>query len=637
MSLSDIKNNLYSKDFDEKLSERGESEFDVIGKKSGKENDKERNIVEDDWVNEKSEPDPQERKKRKIRIILTIVAVLVLIAAVIGVYQYWHSSFSEDRVPVSVSGPQDISSGKLSSFEIKYFNDNRVDLKNASLRLNFPESFKPEQDERLKIEGKTSASVDLGNIVSRTGGEFVLRGRVYSPRGSLVYIKAELVYAPSNFNSNFSARNQIAINVNSSPIELEIQAPQNLSSGDSLDYLIFYKNTGVEEISGIKMKLEYPEGFTFSSSVPASVSGNNLWNIGALAPGQEDRIVVSGKLEGSRNEIRPVKVVLGVENQGEFMAYGEAKTETRIVNSPLVISQAVNGRQSLNIHPGEFLTFNIKFKNEGDIGLRDVIIKNTLNSPVLDYEELVLRKGEFDPNAKVITWRASDVPDLKLLEPGQEGAIDFRIKVKDIIPVGKKSDKNFIVSSILKIDSPDVPTPIEMNKIIAGNRMDMKLDSKLVLEEKGYYNDPVISNGGPIPPVVGKETTYTIHWKVSNVSNDVADGRVEASLAPGVSYTGKVHPDETRLTYNERTNNIIWEIGNLESGTGILNSPKEIAFQIKLVPALHQAGRPADLMGKSVFSAEDLFTGDDLEVSVEAKNTDLREDSGIGDSRVIAE
>jgi hypothetical protein len=315
----------------------------------------------------------------------------------------------------------------------------------------------------------------------------------------------------------------------------------------------------------------------------------------------------------------------------DFVIYDEENVSTQIISSPLIIRQAVNGQDSLNVNLGELLRFEIKFRNDGEIGLRDVIITEKLEGEALDYASLKLEKGAFDPNSRIITWKASDFSNLKKIDPGQEGSVSFDIKLKNSLLIEKSSDKNFIISSLAKIDSQDIPTPVEANKIISGNRMDMKVNSNVSLETTGYFYDSVMENFGPIPPQVGKETTYAIHWKVFNAMNDLSEAKIEAVIPTGATVTSVKNPAGASLQYNfnERTNNLTWEIGNIESGAGILNSPRELVFQVKIKPAPNQVYSPVKLLDETTFSAKDLFTGEEIKFSGDKKTTYLKEDTKL--------
>lgn len=628
MSLSDIKNDLYSKKPQEKLLKHDGSEFDI--RTGGVVVDKNIKKPEDAWEPKKSFFADMEHRKALRWGARAVIGIIVLALIVFGVFRYIQTSFSEEKVSVTVVGNQSASSGELLTYEINYTNNNRSTLKDAIVRVTYPESFKPGENVNFKTDGQTTGVFTVGEIKGKTSGKVVLTGSAYSTRGSLMYIKGELVYKPSNSSSQFIAKSQLAVNINSSPVSLEIMAPQELASGDSLDYEIRYINSGKEDFDSIKIKADYPEGFTFAKSVPVVSEGNNIWYIGQLPAGQSGKIVVSGKLEGNKDDVRNITAHIGTSENGQFIGYNEEKIATKIVASPIIISQTVNGTSALVVKAGDNLRFSIAYKNNSDVGLRNVIITDKIDSPLFDYSSLSLAQGAFDQNNKTITWKGVDNPTLKFLGPGQSGEVSFSIRVKSTIPVATANDKNFVLSSAVKIDSPDIKSSLQANKVIAGNALDMKLESKIAVDVKGFYNDTTIANSGPIPPKVGSATTYTIHWKASNVSNDVANAQISTELPTGVTMTGKISPDDGRLTYNFRNNSIVWDIGNLAAGTGLINQPKEVSFQVQITPAQNQFDQKIDLLGPTIFSAKDSFTNTDLTFTATKKDTELQEDSSIG-------
>ncbi|MDQ1284438.1 MAG: hypothetical protein QG620_786 [Patescibacteria group bacterium] len=634
MSLYDIQNKLYKKDEDENLSAHDMSEYNPRAESARPESNP---AADGDAWEEKQTGFDAEQKKVISKGAIALAGVLGIIFLALGFYflKYW--SFSEDRMKLEIAGPEKAQSGKLLTYEIKYDNNNRAGLENVTLKLSYPENFKPEENPNFKTESLTSGTFDLSDVFGHGQGKAVFNGRVYSPKGALVYLKAEMIFTPSGFSTQYVSQNQLGINVDSTPLEIEVMAPQNVSGGDEVNYLVSYKNTGQEDLEGIRVRAAYPEGFSFSSSVPKAFEGDNIWYIGRVSAGESGKIEISGKLEGDRDQVKVMEASVGTFESGAFVAYGNENVSTKIVSSPLSISQTVNGSKGLNVSAGEGLNFVIHYKNEGNIGLKDAIVTEFLDSPVLDYSSLDSGGGYYDADEKTITWKASDHPELKNLEPGEGGTIQFNIQVKSVIPVGSANDKNFVISSVSKIDSPDIPTPISMNKIIAGNKMDMKLNSKLVLDVKGYHTDPNIPNSGAIPPKVGEETTYAIHWIARNVSNDVTSAKIESVLPTGVTMTGKVFPEDAKISYNERNNSIVWEIGNIGAGTGILSSPKEASFQVEIKPSVDQAGKEMPLLNSSTFSAKDSFTGADLSSSFDGKTTELREDASLGSNYKVVE
>lgn len=628
MSLIDVEKKLYEKDEDKDLAKHAESEFDA---RSGlAEPSKISFSSEDAWEEKKKGLGKNQKKAIKYGVIFLAVTLLSVTIAVIF-YRLKQSSFSEDKVIVAINGPKEVQSGTAMTYEISYKNDNRAALKDAKLNINFPDNFKPEDNPGFLSEGPSNGRFELGEVKGGAEGKVVFRGKAFSPKGSLIYIKVDFSYTPATFNSQFIVKDQLGINIISFPVTVEVLAPQNLASGDEIQYFISYKNTGVEDFENAKLRVSYPEGFTLSNAEPAASEGNNIWYIGHLSIAEEGKIVIKGKLEGSKDDTRVLRVELGSAEGGQFVSYNNESVSTKIEASPLVISQTVNGLTNYVARAGEELNFEITYRNDGSIGLRDVIVTEKIESPILDFGSLKLKKGAYVSSDSAIIWKASDFSELANLAPGKEGKITFSIKIKDVIPIVNDNDKNFIISSIAKIDSPDIQTPIDSNKIISGNKIDIKLKTKIGLSAKGYYEDSRIKNTGPIPPVVDSETTYTLHWSVMNVSNDITDAKVEAILPTGVVMTGAKYPEDSNLTYNERTNMLVWQIGNLPAGTGIIGPEKEIAFQFKIKPSINQIGSGVELLGESTLSGQDSFVKEDIFIKADAKSNALKEDNSIGE------
>jgi len=556
---------------------------------------------------------------------------LLLIISIVTFYEIRQGFFDQGRVVLTIQGMDEIRSGKLVAYEIDYKNNNRAELRNVTLRLNYPENFRPEENPNFKEEGPATGTYYLGTIKGNGEGKIIFNARTYSPNRNLIYLKTELSYTPSVLSSVFITKAQYGIDATTVPIALEILAPQVVANGDTVEYAISYKNTSNEDFEMVRIKADYPSGFSYSKSSPAISEGDNIWYIGHLSAGQEGKIIINGKMQGQKDETKIATAYVGIISDGQFLSYNEAKIETTVAYPSLAIAQIINGSSDLiNVNVGDILNYEIQFGNTTNETFKDLIVTEKIDSSVLDYKTLDLGKGGyFDADKKIITWKAADNSRLANLGAGESGSIKFKIKVKDIIPINSALDKNFIFSSLAKIDSADINSPLKENKIISGNQIDAKLNSKLVLETRGLYTSDSIANSGPIPPVVGEETTYTIYWTALNVLNDVMDASVTAVLPTNVSMTGKMSPENSNLVYNERNNTLTWNIGDIPGGTGITSEPKEVIFQIRLTPLPGQVANEAQLIGPAKFSAKDLFTEQNLELTVKEKTTYLTEDSTI--------
>lgn len=591
----------------------------------------ERKVV---WI--KAQEEIKAKRTKLVKMIGIALAAAVGIAALIWAVSYFRrSSFSEERVSVALSGPERVASGEIVNFDINYRNLNRASLKDAVLYVSYSENFKPSGNLQFETEGPTVSKYNIGDISGKGEGKVTLRGSFFGPRDALVYVNAKLEYRSSTFNSRFAATDDASVFIDSSPVSLEVSGPQNAASGNAVSYAITYQNSGREAFNDLKIKAEFPEGFKFSNSEPLSAEGDNIWYIGNLAAGQTGGIEINGTIEGARDEEKTLKVFIGeIGADGGFVSYGEAKSTVKIIGSPIVLNQTVNDKkENIFVNAGETAMFKVSYRNTGSIGLRDVILTVEAASPVLDYARLDMRdsKGEFDPEKKIITWKASQVPQFKTLAPGSEGEINFSVPVKDIIPVTGPGDKNFSFSAIARMDSPDIPTPAGANKVVASNAVEVKLNSKLVVAVLGFFNDAEIANSGPLPLKVGEESTFTLHAKISNVSNDATDAKVAFQLAPGTKWKNNFLPRSAAVSFNDRTNELVWNIGGVAAGTGVAGDSKELVFQIGIVPSQNQTGNYALLLNKTIFSAKDSFTGQALEAKLGEKDTNLTEDISVGE------
>jgi hypothetical protein len=285
------------------------------------------------------------------------------------------------------------------------------------------------------------------------------------------------------------------------------------------------------------------------------------------------------------------------------------------------------------VNANDILIFKINYQNTGSVPLRDVILTETIKSPILDYTRFSTTgtKGGVDSTTGKITWTGSQVDALKVLAPGAGGQITFTIPVKEKIDVKSVSDKNFSILAVASMDSPDIPTPEGANKQIASNAVNIKLNSKLLMSLKGYFNDADIQNTGPLPLKVGQETTFTMHLDLSNISNDITDAQVVMNLTPGVKWKNNYLSKNESVTYDDRNNLLTWNIGSLPAGIGILTDPKSLIFQIGVDPSQTDVGNFAPLITSTTFAATDAFTKHNLTLKLDAKNSNLTEDISVGD------
>jgi uncharacterized repeat protein (TIGR01451 family) len=92
----------------------------------------------------------------------------------------------------------------------------------------------------------------------------------------------------------------VAVTVYSGPIlAIEKTAAATANPGEDLVYTVRYRNDGTGAAHNVRITESYDANVTFVSSVPSPDSGENVWQIGTLAPGADHTIIIIVHIEDS--------------------------------------------------------------------------------------------------------------------------------------------------------------------------------------------------------------------------------------------------------------------------------------------------------------------------------------------------
>lgn len=570
-------------------------------------------------------------KKRgpRRKIIAMILGGIAFLLLVFGVAVKLHLMFfSADSILVTLRGSDTATSAEPVTFTFEYTNNNIAGISGGKVIFEYPETFLPDAAAGLSI-APTRAEMTVGEIPSRGTGQVKISGKFYASRGDQATLLATLHLDSGSSGKTLEKQAEKEVRLISLPLFFEIAAPTELASDQEVQYEIQYGNEGANTFSGLQIRLEYPRGFTFVDAEPRASSGDATWLINDFKSRDQGKIVVRGRLVGERDEQKLVHGGIGVVREdGRFVAYREHERRTRIAASPFIILQTVNGSASpLSVDPGQRLSYQIAYKNEGNVGIRDAILTAEMGSPYIDWSTLQLGSGgAYVESSKTIFWKASDVPALSRIDPGQSGSVSFSVATYSDLKDRFPNVREFSLWSVAKVDSPDIPALNGgVTKVVASGTFTVKLNAAVATDFKGYYQDTVFSNSGPMPPVVGQETTYTFHYSVASSLNNIENARVSILLPTGIRYTGKRSPESEKMVFNERSNELVWDIGTLEPGKN-----RELVFQVAAVPSPGSVDQEMTLVSKATFTGRDTFTGQELKLEKERKTSNLPEDPVVG-------
>jgi len=458
------------------------------------------------------------------------------------------------------------------------------------------------------------------------GQEEVLkfRTRIFGKKGEVKVAKASLNYRPKNLKAFYESKSSFSTKIESVPITFALDFPSKIVSGKETKISLNYFSNLDFPLSDLRVKIEYPQGFEFLKSEPQGIEKNE-WEIKILNQAEGGRIDVFGKISGQIGGQKIFKAQLGIWIRDRFFILKETVRGIEIVRPHLAIFQQVNRFSDYIASPGELLHYEIFFRNIGEEPFENLFLVSRLEGP-FDFASLRSEFGKVNLADKSILWDWRDIPQLRYLAPGEEGKVEFWINLEEDWQLKSEFDKNFTLKN-------------QVSLFQVKEEFVTKINSKLEILQAGYFEDEVFGNSGPIPPKVGEKTTYTIVWQVKNYYNDVKNVKVRAILPPGVKLTGKIFPEneKEKFTFDSRSREILWDVGDLPAGTGILFPQKSLAFQIEFLPTENQRGLVATLINEASVSGEDQFTLTNLKMSAPGVDTTLPDDPTVNPEQGVVE
>ena len=571
-------------------------------------------------------------KQKKILKYSVIGLIVVLVG--VGGFLFWRSlsSFDNSKVTLQIFGTERIASGEEVNYSVTYKNNTKISLRNVKLTFVYPEGALPVNDSNLAETGNLPTSViDLPDLGPGEEGKKNFKANVVGLKDEKKNAKAVLNYYPANVSASYENSAEFNSVIFSVPLILDFDLPERIVNGQEMTITLKYLNTSEIAFSDLVLSVEYPQGFTFNSSSPSPSEGSASWQLAEIGPKEEGKIIVVGVLSGARDEVKSFKAKLEMKSISGLRLVSERPASCLISVSPLTVKTEVNGARDYLANIGEELRYKITYQNTADVPINSAFIALKFDAKVLDYATLKIKQGFFNNLDSSITWNESFLPDLKSLPPGQEKTIEFTVKIKNTLPIANFNDKNFLITTSVKIDSSNIPVSLRGTQLAGTDSLGIKLNSKLIFSSKGYYQDPnnLMPNSGPIPPIVGQQTTYTIYWQVINVSNDVDNVTVESYLPPYVKWLNKFEPKDANIKYDQNTGKISWFLGKLPANTGILSPVKQAVFQIGFIPASNQIGSIVTLIKEAVISGKDLFTEYSLGGKAQSILSDLPDDPSV--------
>ncbi len=559
-------------------------------------------------------------------------AILIFSVAIIlggGVIAYFGYQARVSRgLDIQITGPEKVLIGIPFDLRVSVVNTSDNQLQQVRLNISLP-------DGMAFVGSPATKNVDYRDLATLRPGDISQQTlRLIALNGQNTYkkITAEGNYLAGTLSSRFQKEADFQLAVGDYALALDIATPQKIFSGEAFETVLTYKNNSTQDLDGLRLTLEYPQGYTFARATLKPDISNNIWILGGLHKNSENKISVTGNLIGSDSASFDLKATLSASFLGQEYPINVNTATLGIASSPLSVKILLNGSQDYVANPGDALNYNIEYINTTDIGLQDVVLKVQLVGEMFDFSQLS-SNGSFSSVNNTLTWNASHIPAFGSLAPGESGSVNFSIKAKSAYPIRRLSDKNFVLKARATIESPTVPNFVQASKTFSVSTLDTKVGDQVKVAAKVYFRDATsgVINKGPFPPKANQPTEFTVHWQITNYSNDIKDVTVTAFLGDNVKKTSYVKASSggTVPSFNERTQEMTWVIPRVPATVGVISAPLEATFQIVATPSSADVGRFMTLIRESELKATDEFTGKEISAKAPAVTTQLPDDPTI--------
>ncbi len=597
----------------------------------------------------------EKNKTLKSLIILIFVLSILFFVSFIGFLTFQPTpKFNGSKINIEIKGPFNVISGESISYELKYTNSEDIDLTNTNLEVYLPNGFifdnasiTPEIKESDTNSGFSNIKTwRLDDIKQNETKSLTIEGKLIGNINSKQTISATLSYIPSNFSSEFQKTISFNTEINDSLLELDLEYSKQTANEDETEFNFKIINNSNEiDLSDIELEFNYPEEFTLLRSqiidprdnqdqlIEEDLDNNEIktqkiWAIDNLLYQNDLQIKLQGKFDVHESTAVDLGIKLKLRGpDNEYFVQRDERITIDIIKGELLTNLIVQGsNQNKAVNFEDRLSFLLNIQNKSKTTLGDLKVRAVIDSKLLDWSSLddsndgLLESGQ-------ILWTKDQIPELAVLFPEEEIDIMFQIDLKDYQSVKKyNSDdlqiRSFFEAQINKIDNQNTQTKVESNTIINDVNSNLSLNA-----QARYFDDNNRAVGsGPLPPIIGQETSYKIYWEINNSLHEIKNIELKADLPDYVQFNDNQNISTGSLF--RKDNQIIWQI----SRTPETITSSKAEFEISINPSSDDVHKILNLLSDIKLTATDSQTNTQIEKTLAGLTTNLDGDP-LGESK----
>jgi hypothetical protein len=546
---------------------------------------------------------------------------------------------------VAIQGPAQVALGEEQTYELVWHNTDSQILRDVELRLNAPLDFTVTALEPAPND-LSLRRWRLGLVQPGATGHIFVKGFFVGSLGEQSALQVLSTYRP-NASEGLSEQTLLqTIRYSGTVLAGNILFPARVLAGEPTQIRYAVANLGKQPLDRLLIRFSFPAGFIPSSNTTGTridlATRTALFSVGTLAPGSFYTATLPGLFASGVSGDALFQAETGRSDvDGGLLVAARSEARLAIAPGDVTVQLVVNGGDTArSIEPGEPIRATLAYENVSNTPVRDVKISVQLESVVNGRSatgtSLVNwmrvddpRQGTSSTRARfqTLTYDKSTIPLLAELPPRGRGTIEIGWPT---LPVASGTKDALIrVSSQTQafVAGETAPRLIRSQPII----LTYRTDAHVSVESRYFTEEGAPLGAGPLPPVMGKMTSYRIYWNLHKTLHDLSEASVTAVLPKIVAWTGKAEASVGVVVYDEKTRTVRWDMGRV--GENVHDA--QGWFEVALTPQSIDVGRFASLLGETSFDAQDARLNEHIHTTRAALTTDLADDEGARGKGVV--
>ncbi|MDO8183721.1 MAG: hypothetical protein Q7T49_01915 [bacterium] len=569
------------------------------------------------------------------------IGFFILALLVAGFFLFRGSNIiSNANIVIDVTGPLSVKSGGNLDLGIAITNKNRSELQTADLIIEYPSGTRDPKDPAMEL---SRVREPLGII--KPGQTLVhgVRAILFGSEKSEPVVVMRLEYRLAGSDAIFEKEKTFQVTLADSPVTINLILPPEINADKNIEATVEVVTNSPSILKNVALLALWPPGFSLkqSSVEGETVGGSTLWRLGDMAPGAKRSFKINGVLTGQDEELKSFRFQVGILAAREDTELAAVYTDTFksiLIKKPFVgLALSLDSDMAAEhvASLGEIIRAQIDWGNNLPVDVTEGKINLNFTGLALNRATVSVNDGFYRSADDVVVWDQSSVPELALLQPGDRGSLQLSFGSNAFSPSTPLKNPTIGINLIFTGRQNNNGRPGELieTKI---NRV-VKLAAGFNIATRLLYYDGPYENVGPMPPQVNKETTYTVVWSVGTAANDVKDVKMKAILPAFVRWLGETAPGTEKMSFNEVTRELSWEVGYLATGPKGEFKGREVAFQVGVTPSVSQTGNDFNVLERLTAAGTDTFTNTTVSKNIDALSSRFSTDSGFhaNDDRVV--